>query len=100
MYETLLAELRQERSAQQAVREFVAILQLHQSHPAVDVAAAIEMALADKLPHLAGVTFCLHKLQDATPQVTPLDLAWPLTQVGSPPVPATAYNQLLRRVVA
>ena len=102
LYETLLQQLRQERSAHQAIREFVAILQLHQNYPATAVAAAIEMALADKLPHLAGVTFCLHKLQDATPEVTSLDLAWPpqLTAVGSAPVPATTYNQLLRRVVA
>lgn len=102
LYETLLQQLRQQQSAQEAVREFIAVLQLHQTHPAVQVAAAIEAALSSNIPHLAGVTFCLNRLCDATPELSAIDMsAQPqLAAVGSPPVPATQYNQLLQQVVA
>ena len=54
------------------------------------------------LAHLAGVTFCLHRLLDPAPQLAPLNtLPQPqLANIGSPTVPATHYNQLLREVAS
>jgi hypothetical protein len=102
LYEQLLQQLQTEQSPEQGVREFIAILQLHLSHPAVQVAAAIEEALASRIPHLAGVTFCLHKANDLVPEFKPLDLSSQpdLATLGTPPVAASAYNQLLRRIEA
>lgn len=102
LYETLLQQLRAQQSSQNAVREFIAVLQLHQTHPAAQVAAAIEAAVTGNIAHLAGVTFCLNKLCDQTPQMSAIDVsAQPqLASVGTPPVPATEYNQLLQRVLA
>lgn len=101
LYETLLQQLRTQQPASQAVGEFIAVLQLHQTHPAEQVAAAIEAAVASNIAHLTGVTFCLNKLCDTTPQVPVIDVsAQPrLATVGTPPLPATQYNQLLQRVV-
>lgn len=101
-YETLLEQMRTQQPARQAVREFIAVLQLHQTHPAEQVAAAITAALSSNIAHLAGVTFCLHKLCDRTPQLCAIDLsAQPqLAAVGTAPVPAVQYNQLLQQVVA
>jgi hypothetical protein len=83
-----------------AVREFIAVLQLHETYTAPQIAAAIEAALADNIAHLAGIIFCLHKLNDTTPQLSTLEVAPQLAAIGTPPVPASQYNQLLRRLVA
>jgi len=100
VYEQLLQRLRQELGHPYAVREFVQILQLHQDFAAEPIVAAIEQALQDNLAHLAGVTFCLHRLLDPAPQLAPLNtLPQPqLANIGSPTVPATQYDQLLREV--
>jgi transposase len=100
-YETLLTQLKTQQSATQAVREFIAILQLHNTHPADQVAAAIEEAVALHIGHLAGVTFCLNKACDVTPVLAPVPIPAqsPLATIGTPPVPATHYNQLLPRIV-
>ena len=102
LYEELLQHLKAQRSSSEAVREFIAVLQLHHTHPADEVAAAVEEALTHHMAHAAGVTFCLHKRRDATPQLPALDVsAQPrLAAVGTPPVPASQYDQLLRRVEA
>ena len=102
MYEQLRQQLQAEQPQEQATREFIAILQLHLNHPAEQVAAAIEEAVTSHIAHLAGVTFCLHKTGDLTPAVEVLDLSTRpnLAVVGTAPVPATTYNQLLRRIEA
>ena len=102
LYEALLTHLRSQMSEVLAVREFIAILQLHQTHTAEQVATAIEQALDSNIGHLAGITFCLNRLCDQTPQVVPLDVTDQpsFAAIGTPPVPGTHYNQLLRSVGA
>lgn len=100
LYESLLRHLRSQQTAMSAVREFIAVLQLHETYTAPQIAAAIEAALADNIAHLAGIIFCLHKLNDTTPQLSTLEVAPQLAAIGTPPVPASQYNQLLRRLVA
>lgn len=98
-YETLLATLRrQQPSESAAIRTFVQILTLHQSYEATLVEAAVEEALQEKLTSPAGVRFCLDRLLDPTPVVTPLDLATQpaLAVIGHQPVSSARYNQFLK----
>jgi hypothetical protein len=101
VYTALLATLRAQSSREsQAVRTFVAILQLHQDHDADLLATAVEAALQEGLPHLAGVRFCLNRLLDPTPHLQPLDLAAKpeLAQVGQQPLSLAHYDQFLAGV--
>lgn len=98
VYASLLATVReQSRNESQAIRTFVSILQLHQEYDADLLATAVEAALQEGLPHLAGVRFCLNRLLDPTLLVAPLDLsAKPeLAQVGQEPPSLTHYDQFL-----
>lgn len=98
LYETLLAAMQSNAEREStAIRAFVSILQLHQAHPAQVVEAAITQALQDGIPHLEGVLFCLHKIQDVTPSVStlPLDALPQLAAVGRQPFCLQQYNQLL-----
>ena len=87
----------QSRNESQAIRTFVSILQLHQEVDADLLATAIENALQEGLPNLAGVRFCLNRLLDPTPLVTPLDLsaAPELAQVGQQPLSLAHYDRFL-----
>jgi hypothetical protein len=102
LYETLLAALRQQQAENRAVRQFIQVLQLHQSYPAELVEQAIEQAMADNIPQLEGITFCLGRLLDTTPQVEPLDLSpHPHLRAVTPqPVPLHCYDQLLPEVTS
>jgi transposase len=100
-YETLLTHLRrQQPSESAAIRSFVQILALHEHHPPALVQAAVEQALRDKLTTPAGVRFCLDRLLDPTPAVTPLDLAAQpalaaLATVGQQTLSSARYDQFL-----
>ena len=101
-YEELLTCLRTRSAADgapesRAIREFIGILQLHQHHPASLIEEAIATAMAQNLPHLAGVRYCLNGLLHPAPDVTTVDLtAHPqLHDIGSQPVDVTHYDQLL-----
>jgi transposase len=97
-YETLRAALREQHASEsRATREFVQVLQLHQTHPTEQVNQAIEQALAEEIPHLAGVTFCLNRLLDPTPTLLPLDLSMrpELEGIGRQPLSLNGYNRLL-----
>jgi hypothetical protein len=64
------------------------------------VQAAVEQALRDKLTIPAGVRFCLDRLLDPTPAVTPLDLAAQpalaaLATVGQQTLSSARYDQFL-----
>jgi transposase len=102
LYETLLASLRQRQAENQAVREFIRILQLHQEQPAELIQEAISQALAENIAHLEGIIFCLHRLSDNTPQVASLDLSPhpQLASVGLQGVSASCYNQLLSEIAS
>lgn len=97
-YEALFAALQRRHGQQrQAVREFIRILQLHHCHSPNLIATAVTQALAEGMPHLGGVTFCLHRLLDPTPALSPLDLSErpELQQVGAQPLSLDVYDQLL-----
>ena len=101
IYETLLERLQQQApSHSQAIRAFIRILQLHQEEPADLVEAAVHAALTEGLAHEAGVRFCLNRLLDPTPTVTPLDLsARPeLSQIGHQPLSLAHYDRFLQEL--
>ena len=103
VYETLLDTLRQQSNSEsQAIRSFIQILHLHQQHDDVLLQTAIEQALQEGIGNLAGVRFCLNRLLDPTPVVTPLDLSEhpALAQIGSQPLSLRHYDQLLAGVTA
>jgi len=102
-YETLLITLRhQHTSESQAIRAFVQILQLHENHAPELIQAAVEEALREGLTNPAGVRFCLNRLVDPTPVVTPLDLSEQpeLAAIGRQSVSLVRYNQFLKGVGA
>ena len=97
-YETLLATLRQQQPNESAaIRTFIQILALHQSHAPTVVQTAIEQALQAKLTTAAGVRFCLDRLLDPTPTVAPLNLAEQpaLAAVGHQALSSARYDQFL-----
>lgn len=101
LYETLLVAMQSNAENESAaIRAFIGILQLHQQHPAELVEAAIAQAMQEGIPHLEGVLFCLHKIQDVTPSVAtlPLDALPQLAEVGHQPLCLQQYNQLLSGV--
>jgi hypothetical protein len=96
-YERLLKELLHRSPGGSGVREFIAILKLHQVYPADLVAKAIHNALTLGATHLDGVQLCLRELQSTQ---TPLSLqTWQprpeLAAIGSQPVNLEQYNLLL-----
>ena len=104
VYEQLLRHLRQtsegdnaEQVERQAIRSFIHILMLHRDYPAAQMQEAITNALATGIAHLEGVRYCLHRLLDPTPQLSPLDLTHQphLAAIGTQPVMLQHYNQLL-----
>jgi transposase len=97
-YEMLLATLRQQHPNESAaIRTFVQILALHQSHAPAVVQRAIEQAVQEKLTTPAGVRFCLNRLLDPTPTVAPLKLTEQpaLAAVGHQALSAARYDQFL-----
>lgn len=103
VYESLLTTLRrQPQSESQAIRTFIQILQLHQHHAPDQIETAIEQALDEGLASLAGVRFCLNRLLDPTPTVTPLDLSTrpELVDIGRQPASLERYNQFLAGVAS
>ena len=102
-YEMLHTALKEQHAIEsRATREFIQVLQLHQSHEAEQVNQAVEQALAAEMPHLTGVTFCLNRLLDPTPILLPLDLSMrpELDGIGRQPLSLNGYNQLLEGVAS
>lgn len=100
-YEELLVHLRrQSTSESQAVRGFVQVLSLHQSHSPELVEVAVSTALAEGLTSPAGVRFCLDRLLDPTPCLPPLDLSQrpELAAVGDSLAPLSPYDRFLQGV--
>jgi hypothetical protein len=100
LYDELLRKLKQQQSEYKAIGQFIQILQLHLDYEVRLVQKAIEQALADNVPHLSGVLFCLNRLRDPAPTVKALDtLPQPhLAQVGQAPLTLPHYDQLLQQV--
>jgi transposase len=99
IYETLLSRLQQQWPEGRGVREFLTILQLHQSHAAQQVEQAIHQALAHHCAHAAGVQLCLTQAQASTPVAPILDLhSHPqLLGIGEQAVNLAQYDLLVRR---
>jgi hypothetical protein len=70
---------------------------LQRDYPAAQVEQAVTTALATGIAHLEGVSYCLHRLLDATPQLSPLNLTHhpQLAAIGTQPLTLVHYNQLL-----
>lgn len=96
-FDELLEGLRQRWPDGRGVREFLAILQLHQEHSQELVHKAVRMALELGAAHLDGVQLCLHKLQHPDPSAVELDLSNhpELVNVGTQPVNLAQYDHLL-----
>lgn len=99
IYETLLTQLQQQWPDGRGVREFLAILQLHQHHTAPQVEQAIQQALAHQCAHAAGVQLCLTQAQNPPPVPPVLDLhSHPhLLAIGQQALNLAQYDLLVGR---
>jgi transposase len=100
VYEELLAYLRRQWPEGRGVREFIAILQLHQQYAGDLIEQAIAQALAYHCAHADGVLLCLNQLLQPALAPCSLDLCDRphLQAVGAHPVDLGQYNVLLGRV--
>lgn len=96
-YEKLLSELHQNKSDGRGIREFIAILKLHQSHSTDQVEQAVADAVHTGMLNLDGVMYHLKRLSTPIPMTKPLDLSHlpQLADIGCQPVDLQLYNQLL-----
>lgn len=96
-YTRLLERLRTHWPDGRGIREFIRILQLHQSYPAPLIDQAIEHALTVGCVHAEGVLLCLHQLLHPEQPPPTLDLrAQPqLAQIGAQPIDLQMYEALL-----
>jgi len=96
-YEKLLSGLQQKKSDGQGIREFIAILKLHQSHPTDQVEQAVAAAVQTGMLSLDGVMYHLQRLSAPLPMTRPLNLSHlpQLADIGCQPVDLQLYNQLL-----
>ncbi len=96
-YEHLLKEMRDRWPDGRGVREFIAVLKLHQDYPAEEVEQAVNMAVELGVAHKDGVQLCLRQLQEPANSPTSLDLSHHpnLAQIGNQPVNLQQYDQLL-----
>jgi hypothetical protein len=97
VYETLLTELRQRWPDGRGLREFLAILKLHDSHAPEALVGAIQAALNLGAVHLDGVRLCLRQLTANEEPAVLLDLSDKptLARIGEQPVNLYQYDTLL-----
>jgi hypothetical protein len=72
IYERLLTKLQENRPDGRGVKEFIAVLQLHLTHPPALLEEAITQAVFQNIPHLDGVKLCLNRLLDTEQPPPPL----------------------------
>jgi transposase len=96
-YEQLLTGLQQSKPEGQGIREFIAILKLHQAHSTDLVEQAVAAAVHTGMLNLDGVMYHLQQLSSPILSTHPLDLSHlpQLADVGCQPVDLQVYNQLL-----
>jgi transposase len=96
-YDRLLEALRQCWPGGRGVREFIAILKLHQAYPAELIERAVQQALELGAAHLDGVLLSLNQLLSVEKLPNKLDLSQQphLAALGNQPVDLSQYNQLL-----
>ncbi len=97
VYETLLAELQRRLPDGKGLREFLAILKLHEEHGPEAITQAIQMALELGAVHRDGVQLCLRQLDREQEEPVPLDLSARahLAGIGEQPVNLRQYDTLL-----
>ena len=97
VYDQLLEQLRQKQPEGRGVREFIAILKLHQDYPAAWVEQAVCQALELGAAHLDGVRLCLRQSQAAQlPAQLELHLAPHLAEIGTQAIDLSQYDRLGR----
>jgi len=96
-YDRLLEELQERFPEGRGVRQFIAILKLHQDHPAKQVEQAVRRAIELGAAHLDGVKQCLNLLQEEEADAPSLDLSKHphLANFGHQPVDLHQYDLLL-----
>jgi transposase len=96
-YTRLLNRLRDQEHEGRGVREFVRILQLHQTYPAALLEQAIALALQHGCIDCDGVLLCLHQIQHPDQLRAALDLTDQphLAHVGTQPIDLHCYDRLL-----
>jgi transposase len=99
-YERLLRSLQERQPEGPGIREFIAILKLHQAYTPEMLKTAVDAAVASGMLGLDGVLYQLQRLVTATPPADPLDLSHlpQLANIGCQAVDLRQYNQLLERV--
>jgi transposase len=99
VYEELLAYLQRQWPEGRGVREFIAILQLHQQYAGDLIEQAITQALAYHCAHADGVLLCLNQLLQPALATSSLDLGERphLQAIGAQQVDLGQYNVLLGR---
>jgi len=97
IYETLLSRLQAQQPDGPGVREFIRVLQLHQTHRADLIEAAIKQSLDYNCANADGVELCLRQLEHPEPVLPSLDLSQhpSLQTVAQQPLSLDCYNQLL-----
>ena len=95
-YEQLLTALRKNKPDGSGIREFIAILKLHRTHPNETMYQAVRQAVKMGAPHLDGVQLCLRQLLSPMSLPPALNIAHPkIAAIGNQPVCLEQYNQLL-----
>lgn len=96
-YEQLLAGLQQSKPDGRGIREFIAILKLHQAYSTDLVEQAVAAAVHTGMLSLDGVSYHLQRLSTPPPLTHSLDLSYlpHLADIGCQPVDLQVYNQLL-----
>jgi transposase len=96
-YEQLLTGLQQSKPDGRGIREFIAILKLHQTHSADLMEQAVAAAVLTGMLNLDGVLYHLQQISSPTHSTNPLDLSHlpQLADIGCQPVDLQVYNQLL-----
>jgi hypothetical protein len=99
VYEQVLALLRETWPDGRGLREFIAILQLHNQYPPDLMAQALQAALTYGCVHVEGVRLCLNQLLTPSSLPNALDLTAQglphLQQAGSQPLNLQQYDDLI-----
>ena len=97
IYDQLLENLRHDKPGSEGIREFIAVLRLHQDYPTDMIKHAIQTALEAGMPHLHGIQYHIRKQLEAQYSTAPLDMRpFPeLVGIGKQPVDLNVYDQLL-----
>ncbi len=97
VYERLLEVLQERWPEGRGLREFIAILKLHQEHPAEQMEKAIRTVLQHGVPNLDSIQLLLRRGRTSEASASPLDLAgYPRLQgIGEQPVVLEQYDRLL-----